>query len=447
MNLYGFILQTCTFLAQIRKKRYTSHQIRNRERKKRMRSRNRNKKILALLLLSSLCIVLCAGCQKAEDREAVTKKQLTLWYYWDIQENQNHLHDLVEEFNNSQDRTEITLSYIPDEDFKKKLALAMAEGNMPDIALVDSSDFQFLHHMRPFARLDEKIPELKNYMEKALEPCMTDGKIYGQPFGVNCTGMFYNKEILKNAGCTVPENWEEFRTTARKISSEEVSGFAITALQTEESMYEFLPLLWSLNGDIRNISSKASQSAFCFLDDMEREGSLSRQSISLTMGDLTNQFIQGKIAMMFNSSMAVDSIRDAAPDLDFGVAPIPAGDESVTVAGGEIFAVADNENTEAAIEFLKYLADPERMKSYMDEFGFLAPVQSIMDQQFKNEPEKKQFVKMYRNARTREISTSWPRVSLTLADTLKQILMEDEEPNKILKESAEKIRNIEENSR
>jgi len=412
-----------------------------------MRCRNRNIKVLFMLLLSCLFIMLCAACQKTEDAEATAKKQLTLWHYWDIQENQNHLQDLVEDFNRSQDKTEITLSYIPDEDFKKKLALAMAEGNMPDIALVDSSDFQFLHHMQPFARLDKKIPELKDYMEKALEPCRSDGKIYGQPFGVNCTGMFYNKEILKNAGCTVPKNWEEFRTTARKISSEEVSGFAITALQTEESMYEFLPLLWSVNGDIRKISSKESQSAFCFLDDMEKEGSLSQQSISLTMGDLTNQFIQGKIAMMFNSSMAVDSIQDAAPELDFGVAPIPAGDKSVTVAGGEILAVADNENTEAAIGFLKYLADPERMKRYMDEFGFLAPVQSIMDQQFKQEPEKKQFVKMYRNARTREISTSWPRVSLTLADTLNQILMEDVEPDKLLKESEEKIRNIEENSR
>ncbi len=442
-----FFSQLVRFLRRYRKKDILIHQIRDTERKKMMRRRKRKKKCLVMLLLSSFCIMLCAGCQKEKDTEVTAKKQLTLWYYWDIQENQNHLQDLVEDFNRSQDKTEITLSYIPDEDFKKKLALAMAEGNTPDIALVDSSDFQFLHHMQPFARLDEKIPELKNYMEKALEPCMTDGKIYGQPFGVNCTGMFYNKEILKNAGCTVPENWEEFRTTARKISSEEVSGFAITALQTEESMYEFLPLLWSLNGDIRNISSEASKSAFCFLDDMEREGSLSRQSISLTMGDLTNQFIQGKIAMMFNSSMAVDSIRDAAPNLDFGVAPIPAGDKSVTVAGGEIFAVADNENTEAAIEFLKYLADPERMKSYMDEFGFLAPVQSIMDQQFKNEPEKKQFIKMYRNARIRELSTSWPRVSLTLADTLKQILMEDEVPDKILKESAEKIRNIEENSR
>ncbi len=112
------------------------------------------------------------------------------------------------------------------------------------------------------------------------------------------------------------------------------------------------------------------------------EGSLSLQSISLTMGDLTNQFIKGKIGIMFNSSMAIDSIREGNPDLEFGVAAIPCGNPQVTVAGGEILAVADNENKEYAIQFLKFLADKKWMKEYIDEFGFLAPAQEIMEQQF-----------------------------------------------------------------
>ena len=82
-------------------------------------------------------------------------------------------------------------------------------------------------------------------------------------------------------------------------------------------MYEFLPILWSMGGDIHSINTVTGQHAFLFLKEMEQEGSLSLQSISLTMGDLTNQFIKGKIAMMFNSSMAIDSIREGNPDLEF----------------------------------------------------------------------------------------------------------------------------------
>lgn len=386
--------------------------------------------------------VFISGCQSADKEKKEEKTHLTLWHYWDIKKNQENLQKLVDDFNHSQDTTEIEITYVPDEDFKKQMALAMADGTTPDLAFVDSSDFQFLQSMQSFADLTDQVPEQEEYLEKAMEACTVDGKIYGQPFGVNCTGMFYNKKILEENGCKIPENWEEFRETARKVSNDSVSGFAITALQTEESMYEFLPLFWSMGGDIHAINESASRNAFEFLNQMEEEGSLSSQSVSLTMGDLTNLFIQGKIAMMFNSSMAIDSIKEGAPELEFGVAPIPCGENPTTVAGGEVIGVADNENKDASIQFLRYIADPERMKEYIDDFGFLAPRQDVMQQQFSDEPEKHAFISMYQTSRTRELNQSWPRVSLTMADALKEILLEDGEIQNILDEKAEKIKAI-----
>ena len=171
---------------------------------------------LCVVMFASMC--LCVGCQKKAETIEKKKKQIELWHYWDIPGNQQHLEELVDQFNQSQDEIEVKVSYIPDEDFKKQLALSMAEEKMPDIALVDSSDFQFLHQMKPFADLTDEIPELREYSEKALAPCSANGRIYGQPFGVNCTAMFYNKKILEKAGCKVPENWEEFKEVAEKVS-------------------------------------------------------------------------------------------------------------------------------------------------------------------------------------------------------------------------------------
>ena len=136
---------------------------------------------LCVVMTVSLCS--CAGCRKKEETKAKEKETIELWHYWDIPDNQRHLEELVEQFNKMQEDIKIEVSYIPDEDFKKQLALAMSEEKMPDIAVVDSSDFQFLHHMKAFADLTDAIPELKEYNEKALEPCTIDGRIYGQPFG------------------------------------------------------------------------------------------------------------------------------------------------------------------------------------------------------------------------------------------------------------------------
>ena len=36
-------------------------------------------------------------------------------------------------------------------------------------------------------------------------------------------------------------------------------------------------------------------------------------------------------------------------------------------------AVSEDGHVEEALEFMRYLAEPRRMQSYMDDFGFLAP--------------------------------------------------------------------------
>ena len=175
--------------------------------------KNKRLKIISILLTTA---VLCSGCQSTKTVEKREKTHLILWHYWDIKKNQENLQNLVDDFNNSQNTIEIEITYVPDEDFKKQMALAMADGTTPDLAFVDSSDFQFLHNMKSFADLTDQIPEEEEYLDKAMKACTIDGKVYGLPFGVNCTGMVYNKKLLEENGCEVPTNWEEFRETAKK---------------------------------------------------------------------------------------------------------------------------------------------------------------------------------------------------------------------------------------
>ena len=65
-----------------------------------------------------------------------------------------------------------------------------------------------------------------------------------------------------------------------------------------------------------------------------------------------------------------------------------------------------------------------------------------MQQQFENDKEKGIFIDLYQNARTREISRNWPQISLTLSDTLREILVNENDSQTILDKSAEKIESI-----
>ena len=379
---------------------------------------------LAAMLAVSLAAAGLGGCGKEEEIKQNKKQQLELWYYWDMAYQQKVLGDLIDEFNHSQDEIEVTTRYIPDADFKKELALSMYEGTMPDIALVDSADFQFFQHTQPFADLTDEIK--------------------GLPFGVNCVALFYNEEMLAKRGLNPPATWQEFYDTAKALTADGVYGYAQPALESEESMYSFLPVLWSMGGDVDCLNSRKSAYAFQLFRDLTEDGVVSRQSISLTHKDLAQQFAKGNIAMMIGNPMQVEYIRKINPDLAFDVTDIPSISDKVTVLGGEIFGVTDGKGKDAAIEFLNYISDKDRMAGYMDDLGYMAARKDILDDQFQEDAVLHKFIGMLSYARTREFTYQWPDITRTVVSALEQSIIGEEDERIILEEAADSIQKIRE---
>lgn len=387
-----------------------------------------NRRKYAKRMESALLIVLLlltAGCGKQEPvlSEAPVRTVVTLWHYWDIPACQKSIAKLAQGFNESQDRITVEIKYVPDEDFKKQLALRMAEDAMPDIALVDSSDFQFFHSMKGFLDLTDELPELSSYMPEALAPCESKGRYYGLPFGMNCPALIYNRQMLAEAGCGVPETWEEFCDTAVRATGEAHYGFAMAGIRSEESLYAFLPVLWSMGGDVKEIDSPAGRKAFGMLAGLADKGALNCQSVSMTLADLMHQFSRGRVAMMFNTNMAAAYIKKNSPEIDLGIAPIPSDGETVTAMGGEIIGVSAEGHVEEAVEFLHFLADPDRMRRYLDESGFLAPRKDVMERQFPEDEQMQEFVRIFAEARCREFTPWWPEVSEAVTSAMEQVML------------------------
>ncbi len=403
--------------------------------------------ILVCLLLAALAAGSITGCKKEEKAEAEKKREIVLWHYWDLPQQRRTLEDLVYDFNHSQESIRVKTRYIPDADFKKELALGMADNKTPDIALVDSVDFRYFNSMQPFVDLTDEIGELGQYLPAAVQPCTVGGRVLGLPSGLNCTGLFYNAALFEAAGLSVPGTWEEFYEAARILTTDDICGYAQIALQGEESLYAFLPILWSMGGDVDAIDSPESRQAFELLGTMARSGYLGKESISLTGSDLAGQFADGKVAMMFNGIMMADYIREQNNALDFGVTYLPADKDRVSVVGGEIFGVMSGDNEAASIEFLKYISEKDRLASYIDGLGLLAPRQDIMDGQFADDVLMRQCVDIFQTARMREISVEWPRVSAVAADAVDEVIVGGRSVDEILKEAAGAIRDIREGVR
>lgn len=403
--------------------------------------------ILACLLTVVAAACGITGCKGEEKAEAKKKAEIVLWYYWDLPHQRRTLESLVDGYNQSQDAVRVKTRYIPDADFKKELALSIADSKTPDIALVDSVDFQFFHSMQPFVDLTDEIQELGQYLPSAVEPCTVEGRTRGLPAGLNCTALFYNADMFEEAGLSVPGTWEEFYDAARLLTTYGICGYAQIALKGEESLYTFLPILWSMGGDVDAIDSPESRQAFDLLGTMARSGYLGEESISLTGSDLAGQFADGKVAMMFNSIMMADYIRERHPELNFGMTYLPSDGDKASAVGGEIFGVMEGENEAASVSFLKYISKKDRLSSYIDELGLLAPRQDVMDSQFPGDALMRGGADIFKTARMREISLEWPRVSAVIAEAIDEVIVGGKSVEEILDEASGAIRDIREGAR
>lgn len=406
-------------------------------------------RISAVLLVFLLTAGLTAGCAKEEQVVKVNKENITLWYYWSQSYSKKELAYLVDSFNRSQDEIEVTTQYVPDEDFKKRLAYSMADGDMPDLALVDSSDFQYFHVMEPFVDLTDEIEGIEEYLPEVKEACTVDGRIMGLPYGMNCAVLFYNKEVFEKRQIQVPQTWQELYDTAVELSGEGHCGFAMPALASEESVYCFLPILWSMGGDVDALDSSGSRAAFHFLRELTNPDAMSRQTINLTAKDLLRQFVEGNIAMMINSTSMIDSVEVLNPYLDYSVTSLPAAEDGTktTVLGGEVFGVTNGRHQKAAIEFLRYISDKERMSEYMERSSYMAPRADVLEDQYKENALKRSMIQLTQSARLREFTVEWPYISQVITDTMEAEIIGDRNEDELITEAAARMKEIREENR
>lgn len=271
----------------------------------------KKKRILALLTVAALSVGMLAGCSGGSDSEGGEdsggSKDVTIWYYWETEGHQVALDKVITDYNASQDEYEVTAKYVPFADFKKQLSIGASADELPDIAILDSPDHASYAVMDIFADLTGKF-DVSNYYEGAVDSCTIDGTLYGVPFGVNCLGLYYNEDMLKEAGCTVPTTWDELKETARKLTKDNVTGLAFCSLANEEGTFNFMPWVWSTGADSYDMDSEGGIKALTLAKDLVDSGAMSKECINWTQGDVMNQFISGNVAMMINGPWQIPTI-------------------------------------------------------------------------------------------------------------------------------------------
>ncbi|KUL45148.1 extracellular solute-binding protein [Streptomyces regalis] len=128
------------------------------------------------------------------------------------------------------------------------------------------------------------------YYKGPWDGCQVDCEALGIPNQSDCLALYYNIWMLQDAGVRPPTTWDELASAAERLTSGDRFGLALSAIRTEEGVFQFLPFLWQAGGDLDTFATDGA-TALSFLDDLIAKGSLSEQCVGWTQQDVNTRFL------------------------------------------------------------------------------------------------------------------------------------------------------------
>ncbi len=207
------------------------------------------------------------------------------------------------------------------------------------------------------------------------------GRTFGLPITVSARALYYNQDLFQRAGIAAPpRTWDEFRAAALKISQlgKDVYGFGLQGNLVETNTY-FYYFLWGNGGDVLTpdgvraaFDNPEGVEALTFLCDMMHAGATQADPSQDNRAALETGFVKGRYGMVITGPWLATRLKSEAPNLHFGVAPIPFKTTPATLAAEDtlvLFKPASNK--QAAWKFVEFLYQDKYRRDYVTREGVL----------------------------------------------------------------------------
>lgn len=357
-------------------------------------------------IITSLAIVFVllstsgAGCLNT-DQQGVQTESITL-NYWRVYDDKSDFEEITKSYQAIHPNIKINYRRLRYDEYEYELLNALAEDRGPDILSIHNTWVtKYQSKLAPLPSTTTMVyPELQGSIkkevvnvEKTLATISTKelkdkfidvvsgdviiaDKIYGLPLSVDTLAMYYNRDLLNNAGITKPsEYWnEEFFNIVNKLTKVDSkmgiiqSGVALGGSNNINRSSDILSTLMMQNGAVmmtdggsvtfNQIPEKIKQSnsqrrpgieALEFYTDFA-DPTKESYSWNNELPNSLDMFVAGNLAIMFAYSYDLETIKSRAPKLNFSVTNFPQIHEPIS-------------NTSTNINFANYWVESVSNKS------------------------------------------------------------------------------------
>lgn len=314
------------------------------------------------------------------------EKTKVTFYMWAADAEQEFDRAIVAQYEEEHPDIDIEENYIPYAEYLSKINTMAAAGSMPDIFnLPEGNVFEWgekgaLLDLKPLYDNAGVKPEDVS-VDSAI--FSTDSQIWSVGYNVTTMCMYYNKDMLMEAGIDLPStdvaspwSWDEFVENAKKMTKDsngngpDDEGFDSDSISVYGTMMptdwvKFVALLHTngvgiLNeaGDALGINTPEGIEVIQAIADLGNTIHCAPSSAMAkgAFSDASAMLMNGQVAMVIDGGWALANYTNEG--FDVGVAPIPAFQQAADISWTAGLCMSPNAaENEAAFDFYQYFTN------------------------------------------------------------------------------------------
>lgn len=309
---------------------------------------------------------------------------------------------------------------VPGQDLIQKVLQRSSSKTLPDVLMLDNPDVQEIAQTGGLTPLSDYGVDTSGFADGILDAASYEGEVYGLGPVVNTLGLFYNVDVLEEAGVEPPETWDELKAAAAELTEGDQYGLSFSAIASYEGAWQFLPFMWSNGGDETDLTTPEVAEALQLWVDLVESGSASESVINWSQGDAKDQFVAGKAAMTINGPWQIPALEESGINYASVQVPVPnAGETPVAPLGGEVWTVpatGDEAKQAKAAEFVECISNDENQMEIAQATYKVPTRTDLIDEYVEEVPSMDAFAEQVRNARSRtgQLGVEWPATATTM---------------------------------
>ena len=346
------------------------------------------KKVLALALMCVLMttVLFAAGMQEAAKSDQVV---LTIWEH--TPQFELPLRNTLERFMELNPGIKVEYEIKTPDNYLSLLTTAIQAGEAPDLFWhhgTATTDMANLTRQGALMDLTDHI-DVRSYSQMSRDKVTWEGRLYQTPAAtIDTRAAFYNKDLFKEKGWSVPKTFEEFESLLATIKNAGYIPLSLAGRDNWNILFLFEPILAAMHPDwIQEAAvGKARINDPRVIDAMEKmiewgqKGYYGQHFLGVDEAGQYLTFSRGQAAMTVAGSWTTTTLVNNNPQMNIGAFQIPTRDGRKPIvltyaAGFSVFS--KTQNPEAALKLAKYLATVESQQIWVDGLGAIAGLDGV----------------------------------------------------------------------